>query len=196
LNSALLTADSRVTYLAWSANNGKAAVVAYDTNTGHLRWQSYVDDQITDLALTQGWLYVAKAGGESMVSAYAASSGLLRWQDHPGTPAAPFKALALAVGGNQLFVGGSALHPLHESSSNFLVRAYTLGGKLLWADDVPTQALYGAQIESIGWSGGFAVMSGTSGRLTQPYYSNYWQVQADSAPSVRASSSRAQSELP
>ena len=180
VSSALLTANSGTAYLAWSATNGQAAVIAYYTGTGRLRWQSYVDDQISALALTQGWLYVAKTGGQSMVSAYDASSGLLRWQDHPGTPAAPFTASALAVGGNQLFVGGSAFHPLHETDTNFLVRAYTLSGKLLWADDVPTSA--GANVENIGWSGGFTVTSGTGFYAPPPQLSIFWQVQGNLAP--------------
>ena len=198
VRSACLAADSRVAYVAWSANNGQAAVVAYYTSTGRLRWQSYVNDSITALTLApQGWLYVAKAGGESMVSAYDASSGLLRWQDHPGTPAAPFRASALAVGGNQVFVGGNALHPLHESNTNFLVRAYTLGGKLLWADDVPTQdSGGGGNVEGIGWSDGFTVTSGTSFYPPPPQLYLFWQTQAYSAPSVRASSPRAELELP
>lgn len=195
VDSAFLAANSRVAYLAWGASNGQAAIVAYDTGTGRVHWQSYVNDAITALTLAKGWLYVAKAGGESMVSAYDASSGLLRWQDHPGTPAAPFRASALAVGGNQLFVGGSALHPLHEADTNFLVRAYTLGGTLLWADDVPTSA--GANVEDIAWSNGFTVTSGTGFLPPPPQLSIFWQVQGYTASAVRrASSSRGELELP
>lgn len=192
VDSAFLAATSGTAYLAWGASNGQTAVVAYYTSTGRVRWQSYVNEPIAALTLAQGWLYVAKAGGESMVSAYNASSGLLLWQDHPGTPAAPFAASALAVGGNQLFVGGNALHPLHESSANYVIRAYTLSGKLLWADDVPTPASGGAaNVTGIGWSDGITVTTGT-GYFANPTggYSLVWQVQGNLAPARNHASFR------
>lgn len=192
LNRVYLAADSRVAYLAWWSDHGDgtytSAVVAYETVKGHLRWQSFLDDKLSGLALGQGWLYVAKAGGDSMVSAFNASSGLLLWQDHPGTPAAPFGASALAIGGNQLFVGGNAFHPLHESTSNFLVRAYTLSGKLLWADDVPTQASANGNVEDIGWSDGFTVTSGTGFYPPPPQLSVFWQMEGYTAPALRRAS--------
>lgn len=194
VSGSYLAADGRVAYLGWWSDHGDGTstgtVAAYESTRGRLRWQSHLDGPVTGLALAPGWLYVAKAGGESMVSAYGANSGLLRWQDSPGTPAAPCRASAVTVGGNQLFVAGSAYHPLHETASNFLVRAYTLGGTLLWADDVPTQAKYPANVWEIGWSDGFAVMGGTSGFFQPPFGSTFWQEQGYVSPALRRTSFR------
>ncbi|HEX7966001.1 MAG TPA: PQQ-binding-like beta-propeller repeat protein [Gammaproteobacteria bacterium] len=177
----LVVGDGKV-YLAWWAVDSNSQdtnqVAAYGLRKGRLRWQADPGDRVNRLALDSNRLFTAEAGSQVLVSAYAASDGALLWQDQPGTPSAPYTALAVTVGDKRVFVAGQAFDPAVESAPHFMVRAYTRTGRLLWEDATPTDTMLGAQAQGLGWTRGVLVAAGIDSNSVPPFGFTHWLVRA------------------
>jgi len=132
-------------------------VRAYDSATAAPLWQDQVDGGNAEaVASTVGGKQVFAVGRltnaagdfDFLVRAYDGVTGALVWQDQFDLAAGDDEALALAVAGKQLFVGGSGENAAGDD--DFLVRAYDgVTGALVWQDQVD-----GGNAEVLAFTGG------------------------------------------
>jgi hypothetical protein len=169
-------------YLSWSAVDGNSVasngLEAYRVGNGRISWQAEPGDRVNGLVLERGRLFAAEAGNTVLAAGYAAKSGRLLWQDQPGTASVSYAGLAAAAADGQFLLAGNSYDPASEQAQNFLIRAYSLGGRLLWQDDEPTTTVQGASFESVAAGHGVAVASGWNSRSTPPFGTTHWLVRA------------------
>lgn len=132
-------------------------VRAYDSASGALLWQDQVDGGNAEAVASTvvgkqvfavGRLTNAAGDFDFLVRAYDGATGALLWQDQFDLAGGDDEALALAVAGKQLFVGGSGANAAGDD--DFLVRAYDgVTGALVWQDQVN-----GGNAEVLAFTGG------------------------------------------
>ena len=167
-----LAADGGSVYLSWEGSDNSTvyrAIAAYNAVTGIQSWQSVPDDSVEDMVIDSGMLLVAETGNQALMAAYDASSGVLLWQDSPNNSETTFAGRAIVAGGGKIYLAGSAYTPAVESVPNFLVRAYSLNGSLLWQDNRPTTAQMNASATDIITSGKSIIAGGVSGSPEPPF---------------------------
>lgn len=176
-----LTAGGDAAYVAWETGTSEGTVrgiAAYSARNGAGLWQADPGDRVTALAWAPGRLFAGKSRGDSLLTAYDARNGAVRWQDQPGTVPASLSAEAVTVSGGRLYLAGRSFDSSVEDAANWLVRAYTLQGRLLWQDDQPDTNQLDADATNVVVGAGRVISAGSSGRDTPPFGNLQWVLRA------------------
>lgn len=188
-----ITAGGSAVYLAWESSTGGAVtrgIAAYDASTGAGLWQVDPWDRVTALRWDAFRLFAGHAGGDTLLTAYDTRNGTVLWQDQPGSTPASFSAEDVTVGGGRVFVVGNSFSSSTEAAPNWLVRAYTLQGRLLWEDNEPSSAMLPADATNAVWGAGSLIAAGSTGRDSPPFGMMQWWLRSYDA--TLATSSRSE----
>ena len=120
-------------------------VRAHDAQTGALLWEDRHDPVVgphyasavvagAGRLIAVGWGARSAFDADLLVRAYAPRTGELLWQDRMGSEGLGDRALAVAIGGDRVFVAGVVNGDVVGGS--FLVRAYRLSdGAVRWSSE-------------------------------------------------------------
>lgn len=176
-----LTSGGGAVYVSWETNTAVGTVrgiAAYSARNGTGLWQTDPGDRVTALAWAKNRVFAAKSGGNTLLTAYDSRNGAVRWQDQPGSTPTIYSAAALTVAGVQLYLAGNSFTAGSEDAANWLVRAYTLNGRLIWQDNEPATNEVDAAAADVVSGDGKVIAAGGTGRDTPPLGMTQWWIRA------------------